>query len=64
MLTAKYPDDVLHKIEAHAVSLPIKFQKKPKDSKMFCSFGDDAFELEKNSYTLNSHTWSIEPRTF
>jgi anthranilate/para-aminobenzoate synthase component II len=31
---------------------------------MFCSFGDDALEFENNRYTLNSHTWSIEPRTF
>jgi len=31
---------------------------------MFCSFGEDAFEFEKNSYLLNSHTWSIEPKTF
>ncbi len=31
---------------------------------MFCSFGEDAFEFEKNKYTLNSHTWSIEPKTF
>ena len=31
---------------------------------MFCTFGDDALEFENNRYTLNSHTWSIEPRTF
>ena len=31
---------------------------------MYCSFGEDAFEFEKNKYTLNSHTWSIEPKTF
>lgn len=31
---------------------------------MFNWFGNEAYKFERNNYTYNSHTWSINPKKF
>lgn len=48
----------------HKVSLPLKFLKKPSETKMYKGLGPFAEEFEKKNLTYNSHRYGIAPSTF
>ena len=62
--TADIGNKILEKLEAHKVSLQIKFVKDPAQTKMWRMFGPAAREFETKAFTFNSHQWSIRPETF
>lgn len=45
-------------------SLELEFVTDPRDTRMFSWLGNDAFLLEDNPITYNSHTYGIAPETF
>jgi len=48
----------------HKVSLPVKFLKKPTETKMWKGLGLMAYEFERKNFTYNSHRYGISPDTF
>lgn len=48
----------------HHVSLPLKFVRDPRSTKMYCPLGIDAFRFQTANHTYNSHQWSMDPKTF
>jgi gamma-glutamyl hydrolase len=50
--------------DLHHVSLPLKFLKKPMETKMYRGLGPYAYEFEKKNMTYNSHRYGISPETF
>jgi gamma-glutamyl hydrolase len=49
---------------AVSTSLPLYFSVDPSETEMFSSLGDDAYDLEDNSYTYHSHYYGIKPEKF
>jgi len=64
LFTADKPETVLEKYGSIHHSLPVKFTKKPYESKMFCEMGPEAYLFEKGNFTFNAHSFSIDPKTF
>jgi len=62
--TSSHEMPVLEIIHAKKVSLPIKFTKRPSETKMFCPMGEAAADLEKDNYFINMHQYSVRPQTF
>ena len=50
--------------DLHKVSLPLIFDKDPKDTRMYEGLGERAQEFATNNFTYNSHSFGIAPETF
>mmetsp|Transcript_82604 Transcript_82604/g.114166 ORF Transcript_82604/g.114166 Transcript_82604/m.114166 type:complete len:249 (+) Transcript_82604:209-955(+) len=61
---SSYDRDVLDKIEAHHVSMPLKFVVDPKDTKLFGDLGRLASRYEEVDAFYQSHSYSIPPSAF
>lgn len=62
--TADLGKDVLTNIELHKKSIPLKFTRDPRKTRMYAPLGLKAFEFEKKNLTYNSHTWAVAPELF
>ena len=45
-------------------SLPVKFVKNPRETRMYEGLEKSAWEFEKKNMTYNSHRFGISPKTF
>lgn len=61
--TAKNGDPNEHYYLTHT-SLPLKFVRDPRDTKVFGSLSDQAYLFENHNYTYNGHNWGINPERF
>jgi len=64
MWAADAGNSLLKSYSAHAISLPVTFTVDPSESTMWSGLGEDAWEFETYSMTLNSHSWGVDPEDF
>lgn len=62
IFTAKNGDPLEKYGQSH-VSLPLQFTRDPRHTKMFCPMSIEAFKFQTGNYTLNSHSFSLSPKT-
>ena len=59
--TSSEGDNVLTKIRAENVSLPLEFTVDPKDTRFYSGLGDNAYDFERHPYTYNAHNFGVSP---
>lgn len=63
-VTAEQSSNVLENIYAKKISLPLKFMKDPRKTKMFCQLGGKAKEFAEGHHFFNMHKYGVRPETF
>ena len=56
--------DLLSKLQSHHVSITIKFEGDPAETKMFHDAGDKAKLFEQETFAFMSHSWGVDPEKF
>lgn len=65
MWTASAGKDSMESFDLHFVSLPLKYVKNPKNTRMYEGLSKKkAMALRNKNYTYNSHRFGFSPKTF